>query len=47
MTIQCAWCGRYMGSRKPYDWKVTTHSMCWICKLKADFKLLKRKLKWN
>jgi hypothetical protein len=47
MTIQCAWCGKLIGKKKPYDWKVITHSMCFWCKLKQEYKLFKRKMKWN
>jgi len=34
MIIKCAWCGKYMGEKPPYEDKGITHSICPECKAK-------------
>jgi len=34
MIIKCAWCGKYMGEKPPYEDKSITHSICPECKAK-------------
>ena len=31
MIIVCAWCGKKMGEKPPYEDKSLTHSMCEKC----------------
>jgi len=31
MIIKCAWCGKNMGEKQPYDDKDITHGMCSKC----------------
>ena len=31
MIIQCAWCGKYMGEKPPYEDKSVTHTICDEC----------------
>jgi len=31
MKIQCAWCGKDMGDKPPYEDQGTTHTMCGEC----------------
>ena len=31
MKIQCAWCGKDLGSKPPYEDESTTHGMCQEC----------------
>jgi len=28
MIIKCAWCGKYLGEKPPYEDKSVTHSIC-------------------
>jgi hypothetical protein len=34
MIIRCAWCGKYMGEKPPYEDKSVTHSICPECRAK-------------
>jgi antirestriction protein ArdC len=34
MIIKCAWCGKYMGEKPPYEDKSVTHSICPECRAK-------------
>jgi hypothetical protein len=34
MIIKCAWCGKYMGEKPPYEDKSITHSICEECRAK-------------
>ena len=35
MRVQCAWCGKDMGEKPPYDDPSTTHSICESCLAEA------------
>jgi len=34
MKVGCAWCGKDLGEKEPYDDKETTHGMCENCSQK-------------
>ena len=34
MIIKCAWCGKYMGEKEPYEDKSVTHGICPECRAK-------------
>jgi hypothetical protein len=34
LVIKCAWCGKYMGEKEPYDDKSVTHGICPECRAK-------------
>lgn len=34
MIVECAWCGKYMGEKPPYEDKRVSHSICDECKAK-------------
>ena len=36
MIIKCAWCGKYLGEKEPYDDKSVTHGICQKCKAKME-----------
>ena len=35
MIIVCAWCGKPLGEKEPYDDKSVTHGICEACKERA------------
>ena len=34
LVIKCAWCGKYMGEKEPYEDKSVTHGICSECRAK-------------
>jgi len=34
LVIKCAWCGKYLGEKEPYEDKSVTHSICPECRAK-------------
>jgi len=34
LVIKCAWCGRYLGEKEPYEDKSVTHGICPECQAK-------------
>ena len=36
MKIVCAWCGKKLGEKEPYDDKSVTHGICQKCKAKME-----------
>lgn len=34
LVIKCAWCGKYLGEKEPYEDKSVTHGICPECRAK-------------
>ena len=34
LVIKCAWCGKYLGEKEPYEDKMVTHGICPECRVK-------------
>ena len=46
MEVVCAWCGKKLGEKPPYEDKGVTHGMCQDCYDK-EMARAKRKRKWK
>jgi uncharacterized CHY-type Zn-finger protein len=39
MKVVCAWCGKSLGEKEPYDSEETSHGMCDDCQLTFNEKI--------